>query len=276
MSGVNDDLMTVRSRNLRGNYLSVCVRVPKYLVLIAFPFAVYVSLAQFSPYPSLSGLAFKLAYAAFPFLIFSILFAVHSYSWLLIKEAWKNKSWKRLSWTAGIGYTIFYIFVTNTISVPGPGPTVPPDLSHGYIIPFEVYGPMAVWPDVEFYFPSVNVVGYLSVGNVLLFVSLGLLTAFAVSLLIQNVRARRGLNWKAASSFGSAFLAAMSTNALCCGTPVLLPALVFLFGGIMPNAVVVSLVNPQSPVSNLLVIATLASLTASVILSTRGLNGGRL
>jgi len=47
---------------------------------------------------------------------------------------------------------------------------------------------MAVWPDVEFYFPSVNVVGYLSVGNVLLFVSLGLLTAFAVLLLIQKVR----------------------------------------------------------------------------------------
>jgi len=132
---------------------------------------------------------------------------------------------------------------------------------------------MAVWPDVEFYFPSVNVVGYLSLGNVLLFVSSGLLTAFAVSLFIQNLRARKELNWKGASSFGGAFLAAMSTNACCCCTPVLLPVMALFFGGIMPNAVVVSLVNPQSPVSNLLVITTLASLTASVILQTRVLNG---
>ncbi len=245
----------------------------KHLLLIALAIAVYISLAQFSPYPSLNGPAFMLAYAAFPFLILSIFLVVHSYSWPFIEQAWNRKSWKWLSWTAGIGYALFYIFVTNTVSAPDPGVPIPANLSKGYIVFLEVYGPMTVWPDVEFYFPSVNVVGYLSVGNVLLFVSLGLLAAFAVSLLIQNVHARRSLNGKAVSSLGGAILAAVSTNACCCCTPVLLPALALLFGGIVPNSVVLSLVNPQSPVSNLLVIMTLASLTASVILSTRGLNG---
>lgn len=239
---------------------------------LAFANAIFVSVAQFSPYPSLSGWAFKLGYVAFPFLIFSIFFGIYSYSWPRVREAWKKKSWKWLSWAAGIGYTLFYIFVSNTISLADPGVEIPTTLSRGYFIPFEMYGPMTVWPDVKFYFPSVHLVGYLSVGNVLLITSLGLLTAFAVSLLIRSVHARRTLNGKAALSLGGAFLAAVSTNACCCCTPIVLPALAVLFGGIIPNATLDFLLNPQSPASNLLVITTLASLTASVILSTRRLN----
>ncbi len=257
--------MRIRQTQTLRNFAS-----SKHLVLIAFANAVYVSLAQFSPYPSLSGWAFKFAYLVFPFLIFSIFYAIYAYSWTLIRQAWKRKSWMTISWAAGIGYTLFYIFATNTISVPdSDAAPIPSALSHGYIIPFEAYGPMAVWPDVEFYFPGVGLTGYLSVGNVLLFLSLGVLTSFGVSLFLQNVRARRSLDRKVAAPFGGAFIAALSTNACCCCTPVLLPALALFFGGIVPNAVVLSLLNPQSPVSNMLVITTLACLTASVILSTR-------
>jgi hypothetical protein len=161
-------------------------------------------------------------------------------------------------------------FVTSTISVPDAGIAVPSNLSHGYIIPFEAYGPMTVWPDVEFYFPGVNLVGYLSVGNVLLLVSLGLLTAFAVALLVQNVSVKRSIDRGVGSSFAGTFLATLSTNACCCCTPVVLPVLAILFGGTVPSAMAESLINPQSPVSNLLALANLASLFASVILSTRG------
>ncbi len=245
------------------------ITASKHLVLFAFAMAVYVSLAQFSPYPSLSGSAFKLAYAVFPFLIFSVFFAVYSYSWPLIREAWKRKSWKRLSCTLGIGYTVFYIFVTNTISVPDPGVPIPADLARGYVVFLEVYGPMTVWPDVEFFFPNVNLTGYFSAGNVLLFVSLALLTAFAVSLLMKSVSARMRSRESAATSVVGAVLASLSTNACCCCTPMLFPVLVLLFGGTVPSAVEESVVNPMSPLSNLLVLATLASLLTSIILSTR-------
>lgn len=241
----------------------------KHLVLIAFAMAVYVSLAQFSPYPFLSGSAFKLAYVVFPFLILSIFFVVYSYSRTQIREAWRKKSWKWLSWTAGIGYVMFYIVVTNTISVPDPGVAIPADLSHGYILPFAAYGPMTLWPDVEFYFPSMNLTGYLSMGNVLLFVSFGLLVSFSVSLLIQNITTRTSTSKRPSAPLAGVVFTAIATNACCCCTPAIFPILAILFGGVMPGAIAESLVNPQSPVSNLLALGTLASLTASTLLSTK-------
>lgn len=242
----------------------------KYLVILGFVLAVYAALAQFSGIPSLAGSAFRLAYFAFPFLILSILLAVYAHSWAVIRRAWRKKRLKWLSWLAGIGYALFYVFVTSTISVPDGGVPVPSNLSHGYVILFEAYGPMTVWPDVEFYFPGVNLVGYLSVGNVLLLVSLGLLTAFAVTLLLQNVSIRRSINRGVGTSFVGAFLTALSTNACCCCTPIILPVLAIFFGGTLPSAMAESLINPQSPVSNLLVLANLASLLTSVIVSTKG------
>ncbi|MGP8068798.1 MAG: hypothetical protein ACLP5V_02785 [Candidatus Bathyarchaeia archaeon] len=268
MSNANDDLMVARRGNILDKYLPVCESVPKYLVLIAFLLAVYVSLAQFSASSSLSGSAFEAGYLVFPFLIFSIFLAVYGYSWPLIRRAWRRRSWKWFSLATGIGYVLFYVFATNTVSVPDSGIPIPANLARGYIVFLEVYGPMTVWPDVELYFPSLNLVGYFSVGNVLLFIGLAFLTACAVTLLMQSASVRRQASGGAVS-FGGAFLAALSTNACCCCTPVILPVLVIFFGGTLPSVIADSFVNPQSPLSNLLVLATLASLVASVTLSVR-------
>ncbi len=268
MSNVNDDSNTGRSLNILDRYLSAWPHFPKYFVLIAFLFAGYVSLAQFSAYPSLSGSAFEAGYLVFPFLICSIFLAVYIYSWPLIRRAWRRRSLKWFSLATGIGYVLFYIFATNTVSVPDPGVPIPANLARGYVVFLEVYGPMTVWPDVEFYFPNVNLTGYFSVGNVLLFVSLALLTAFAVSLLMQSISARMRSREGAAPLTG-AVLASLSTNGCCCCTPVLFPVLAILFGGTVPSAIGEFLLNPQSPVSNLLVLATLASLLTSIIFSTR-------
>ena len=83
---------------------------------------------------------------------------------------------------AGTAYVLFYVLVTNAVGTPDPGVTIPPALSNGYLIPFAAYGPMTVWPDLEFYSPILNLVGYFSVGNILLFASFGFLTAFVAAL----------------------------------------------------------------------------------------------
>jgi hypothetical protein len=248
-------------------------RVRKYSVFLVsngFLFAVFVSLAQFSQNPYLSWAAFELSYVAFPFLIISIFLAACAYSWPLVKRGWRRRNWKLLSWAAGAGYALFYVFATNTISVSEPGVAIPANLSNGYVVFLAVYGPMAVWPDVEFYFPRVmNLTGYLSVGNVILIVSLGVLMAFAFSLLLQIVSVRLGSGKGAAAFIGGTVLAALSTNACCCCTPVLLPVLALLLGSSSLAAITYELVDPASPLSNLLVIATLGSLVASITLSTR-------
>ena len=244
-------------------------RLTEYLVLCGFLFAGFVSVAQFAGYSYLSGSAFRFAYFAFPFLIFSIFLSVYTHSWVFIRDAWRRRTWRWASWLAGAGYAFFYILVTNAISAPDPGVTIPPELSGGYLIPFAAYGPMTVWPDVEFYSPVMNLVGYLSVGNVLLFASFGLLTAFAAALLMRNFALRRTVSGGTLTPFGGAVLASLSTNACCCCSPVLYPVVAILFGGAVPGVIAESLVNPESPISNLFVLATLTCLVVSVILLTR-------
>ena len=243
-------------------------RLTEYLVLFAFLYACYVSIAQFSEYSIVSASAFKSAYFAFPILIFSILLSVYTHSWVFIRDAWKRRNWRWCSWLAGAGYALFYMFVTNALSAPDAGVTIPAELSQGYLIPFAAYGPMTVWPDVEFYSPTMNLVGYLSLGNVLLFASFGLLTAFAAALLMRNIDLR-SMRRRSLTPFGGVILASLSTNACCCCSPVIYPVVAILFGGAVPGVIAESLVNPESPLSNLFVLATLACLVASVILLTR-------
>jgi hypothetical protein len=149
---------------------------------------------------------------------------------------------------AGVGYALFYVFVTNAVTAPDAGVTIPSELSHGYLIPFAVYGPMTVWPDVEFYSRSMNLVGYLSVGNVLLFVSFGLLTAFTVALLMQNIATKKRVGSGPLTPIGGAILTALSTNACCCCSPAIYPVVAILFGGAVPGVIAESLVNPESPI----------------------------
>jgi len=247
-------------------------RLTEYLVLFGFLFAGYVSIAQFAGYSYLNGAAFRFAYFAFPFLLFSIFLSVYTHSWVFIRDAWRKRSWRGASLLLGVGYAVFYVFATNTISAPDPGVTIPPEFSSGYVIPFAAYGPMTVWPDVEFYFPLLKLVGYLSVGNVMLFASFGILTAFATALMIRNFKLR-SVRKGTLTPFGGAILASLSTNACCCCSPVIYPVVAILFGGAVPGVVADSLINPESPISNLFVLVTLACLLVSVILLTRQCHG---
>ena len=150
----------------------------------------------------------------------------------------------------------FLHFRDEQLALPDAGVTIPLEFSHGYLIPFAVYGPMAVWPDVEFYSPSVNLVGYFSVGNVLLFVSFGLLAAFTVALFMRNIATRKRVSKGTLAPLGGAMVAALSTNACCCCSPAIYPVVAILFGGAVPSVIAESLVNPESPVSNLFVLIT--------------------
>lgn len=169
---------------------------------------------------------------------------------------------------AGIAFALFYAFVTNAISTPdADSPPLPSPFSGGYILASQVYGPMAIWPDVEFYSPRLSLFGYLSVGNVLLFVSMGLLATIATLLLVRNIKIV-ATDRRANASFAGSLLLAFFTNSCCCCTPLILPLLGVVFGSTVPYSFNY-LVGPGTPVSNLLVLASLAALFASVSLSAR-------
>jgi hypothetical protein len=219
---------------------------------------------QQSTYPVGNSYGVYLGYVAVPLFIFSVFTVVYTHSYSALKIAWKNKGTKLLSISSGILYAGFYIFVTNMVSVPDL--PMPPRLQ-GFILPFQVYDHLAVWPDVEFWSPQLNLVGYFSVGSVLIVSSLGALTAFSVALLTHNIRIRSGKERPIA--FVGSFLTSLSTNACCCCAPVILPAVLTMFGLGASSPIAEDVTFQTMPIFNLLWIATVMLLLLSIILSTK-------
>ncbi len=237
--------------------------IAKYTAIAGFLFALGDILAEQITYPigNIDGMYF--AYLAVPFFIFSVFVAVYAYSYRFVKIAWKNPRVRFLSILAGIAYATFYIFITNMVSTPDL--PMPPNL-RGFILPFQVYGQMAIWPDVEFWSPQLNLVGYFSVGNVLVVSSLAVLTAFSVALLAHNIGIKSGK--QDPSSLVGSFLTSLSTNACCCCVPVIFPALFAIFGLGTSSSTAGDFASQTMPIFNLLWIATLLFLLTSILLSS--------
>jgi len=214
-------------------------------------------------------MGFDLGYFVFTFFILSLFLVVYEHSWPMIKRSWREKWPRRVSWLAGIGFATFYVFVTNTVSAPDPGD--PPPLPFGFLAVSRVYGPMATWPDIEFWSPRAGLFGYFSIGTVLLIISLGLLTSFAVALLIQSIglRGERKPGKGVSGSLGGAFIISLSTNACCCCTPVMLPLIAALAGETTAGSLQYSLLIPGSPYTDLLAIVNPVLLLLSILISTR-------
>jgi hypothetical protein len=202
----------------------------------------------------------------FPFLLSSMFFAVYAHSRSAIGLALRNKRVRLLSAAAGVGYAVFYILATRTVSLfysySGPGSGL---VERGYLVGTLIYGPMVAWPGVIFYSPFMGALGYFTVGNVMLIASLGVLAAFASALLIQGAAVK---NRNATGAFAGTFVISLFTNGSCCASAAMLPVVGALVGAGAESSLVLYLL-PGGPFYDLLIIGNLALLAAGIMISTR-------
>ncbi|MCL4519682.1 MAG: hypothetical protein M1587_10865, partial [Thaumarchaeota archaeon] len=253
----SDSTVNIREKRVRV--------VAKYSAAVGFLLILGDILSQQITYPLGNSYGVDVAYVAVPFFILSAFAVVYAYSSSVLKRAWNNKWLKLLSITAGIVYALFYIFVTNMVSTPDL--PMPPDLQ-GFILPFQVYDHLAVWPDIEFWSPQLNLVGYFSVGSVLVVSSLVALMSFTVALLVNNIRTRRSGIQRPAAFVGS-FVTSLSTNACCCCAPVILPGVFAILGLGVSNPIAEDVTYQTMPIFNLLWISTLMFLLFSILFSAK-------
>lgn len=237
----------------------------KYSATVGFLIILGDILSQQITYPLGNSYGVDIVYVAVPFFILSVFAIVYAYSYEGFKIAWKNKWIKLLSISAGIVYAVFYIFVTNMVSTPDL--PMPPDLQR-FILPFQVYDHLAVRPDLEFWSPQLNLIGYFSVGSVPVVSSLGALVSFSVALLINNIRTKRS-GIQRPAGFVGLFVTSLSTNACCCCAPVILPGVFALLGLGVSNPIAEDVTYQTLPIFNLLWISTMMLLLLSTLFSVR-------
>lgn len=155
-------------------------------------------------------------------------------------------------------------FSAGTMSVnPDQGVNMP---TEAFLVPYQVAGPLVVWPAIEWYFPSIPFSGYLSLGTILMMDVLGGLVGLNVAAVVQQ---GIGGESTAGKPLFSGSLAVSGATACCCCAPAFYGVLSVLFGGVV-TPVYWSFMISTSPVSGAFLTASILLLLGSFLQSSGG------
>lgn len=164
--------------------------------------------------------------------------------------------------TAGFVFLGLFAFGTHMVFVPTAEEIAYADDTGAYLRTYETFGPLAVWPDVEFGLPGLVVSGFLTLPTAAIALTAAGLFTLAIGLLISTF-SRGGLG-----AIGGAGAAPVATNFCACCTPALYPVLVALFGsGAAP--LVYAMSDPDLALYNVAQVGNVWFLTAAVALGVR-------
>jgi len=138
--------------------------------------------------------------------------------------------------------------------------------TEAFIIPHDVASPLVIWPAVEWYFPSIQFTGYLSLGTLLLMGILGGLVGLNIAVVAQQWT---GLGSIAGKELLLGSLAVSGATACCCCAPAFYGVLSVFFGT-AATPVYWSFMIPSSPVGSTFFAASILLLLGSLLRSTGG------
>jgi hypothetical protein len=143
----------------------------------------------------------------------------------------------------------------------------------GLIIPL-LFGPLTFWPNVEFWWPEIQIFGALSVGTLLLLLTIAGFMGISIVLLIYGWRSSTSKSFgvKAVGSTTGSSMAITATSFCCCCLPVLYPILALLVGSTAAESLTLLLVNSSGPLFNLIQMAILSLMAVTAISAADRLN----
>ncbi|WP_266077569.1 hypothetical protein [Haladaptatus caseinilyticus] len=162
---------------------------------------------------------------------------------------------------SGVLFMIFFAFSAGTLSTnPDAGIGMPETRT---ITTVMLADPLVSWPAVEFYFPSIPLSGFVSVGTVLLFGFIGSLVGLNAAFVANQ--------WERASDTGSSSvfagsLAASGATACCCCAPAMY-GVVSAVMGVAASPIYWAFMDPTSPVGGTFFAVSVLLLTSSLVRS---------
>jgi len=208
-----------------------------------------------------------IGYVVLPLTLFFAWRVVFAFANRSIKITFTSGRYLAYAGIAAISYGIFYMFATNMIAPPD---EFDPILKSSFIVPYQNFGPLAMWPNLEFYLKSVNLAGFVSVGSMMTVLTLSGMMGLVVALFLYNVNymtSKAGAT--TSSSMFGAILSSLSTNTCCCCSPAILPAVLVFFGSATANSFWLEFSTPSSLAFNLALLLNLGLLLLSIIISSK-------
>jgi hypothetical protein len=218
------------------------------------------------------SLAFGLGYFVLPFALFALWRVVLFHAGSYIRSILKIRRYWILLIGTTILYGLFYLFASGLVAPPDPEDPPLPD--QGFFGTSEFYGPLTFWPNIEFWWPGVNLFGAVSVGTLFMLITLAGFMAISVVLLVYNWRSRKNKSFhikEIGGTTGSSMVIA-STSFCCCCLPVLYPLLGLLVGSTAAESLSLFLVKSSGPLFNLVQFAILSMMTVTAISASKRLS----
>jgi hypothetical protein len=186
---------------------------------------------------------------------------------------WSRPGWRWRAAAMTALFTLFYLWTSKQVQVPSPHDT-PPHGAPSFVVTSSYYGPLAMWPSVEFWVAPLKLGGAISLGSGLVTVTLATLTALVLALYVTNAwqASRRRLPGQAG------LMATLSTAAFsgcCCCSPTIFPVLAALFGTTGAGSVSAWLSGTSSPFSDVVQAAAIGFLLGMLTWQRRRLPGAR-
>lgn len=160
-----------------------------------------------------------------------------------------------------LAFAAFYLWSSNVVGVPEPDELPPAGELDGFVILFSAYGPLAVWPNVEFWIPQLTLFGAVSLGVAMVVATAAALMGLNWAATIYSLRVRRR---GAGLGAGVGGLAALGTNFCCCCAPALYPVMALVLGSTTASSIGAWLLGSASPFYNLSQVAVIALLLAAM------------
>lgn len=156
-------------------------------------------------------------------------------------------------------FTVFFLFSAGLFSVnPDEGVNGP---TQAFLTIASFANPLVVWPAVEFYLPSIPLVGALSVGTALIIGLLAGLIGLNTSLITAIWQ--RDIEFSPSNSVVGAFATTGATACCCCGPAIYALASVAL--GVTASPLYWAFIDPASPIGALFFASAVVFLTGSTI-----------
>lgn len=151
----------------------------------------------------------------------------------------------------------FSLYATRLVGPPDTGfggaPAMP---AHGFVVVAMAYGPLAIWPILEFWIPALDLFGAISLGTGLLVVTLAALVGVGLAFMACAMRRRLAYARAAASLGGSAALL-LGLSFCCCCPPVVAPLLAMVLGSAAVSPATGLFLGSSSPLYTLIQVAAL-------------------
>ncbi|SDJ12579.1 hypothetical protein [Alteribacillus bidgolensis] len=220
---------------------------------------------------NIASLPFYAGYLVFPLTLVALWRIVYLHIGIYIHYLLTFPWYRIVVGSTTLVYGAFYLFASGMLTIADPNTSKV--LEQGYIKVSQTYGPLSIWPSIEFWWPPLHLFGNISVAGLFLFASFVGLVGVALGFVIYQWRLKKKWDMKTMGSTMGSSVAVTATCFVSCSLPAIYPLLLVLFGSATADPLSRLLTNESGWLVNLVQMATLSLMAASVIYIGQRLKG---